>query len=173
MAIGRIHALAVVALVVAGCGAVAGLAASVPDQPRGQNRVGPAILIARGTGASGEYRAWIYRTADGFTCLEVAAKSGGGTTCGSGPDAVIGLGVSAMDAGVFVSGGTRQAAATSVIVHGGTGGDVTAPATLPAEGVTSGIRFFVAGLPAGSTPTSVDIVDAAGTVLETDSLPGR
>ena len=80
--------------------------------------------------------------------------------------------MSGSDAGVFVSGGTRRATAASVIVHGGSGGDVTVPAMLPPEGVTSGIRYFVAGLPAGSQPKSVDILDAAGSVLETMPLPG-
>jgi len=155
----------------AGCGGVAGLLASVPDQPRGANRVGPATLIAEGTGAAGDYRAWIYRTADSLTCLEVAGKSGSGSGCGSGPDGASGVGVSSNDAGVFVSGGTRRPTAVSAIVHGGSSGDVTVPVTLPAEGVTSGVRYFVAGLPAGSQPTSVDIVDAAGAVLEKMALP--
>ena len=155
-----------------GCGAVAGLFASVPDQPRAADRVGPAVVVAEGTGAAGDYRAWIYRTADGLTCLEIAHKGGGGTGSGPGPEGASGLGVSGSDAGVFVSGGTRRATAASVIVHGGSGGDVTVPAMLPPEGVTSGIRYFVAGLPAGSQPKSVDILDAAGSVLETMPLPG-
>ncbi len=151
---------------------MASLFASVPDQPRANDRVGPAILVAEGTGAGGDYRAWIYRTADGLTCLEVAHKSGAGAGCGPGPDGALSLGVSSGDAGVFVSGGTRRATAVSVIVHGGSGGDVTMPVTLPAEGVTSGIRYFVAGLPAGSQPTSADIVDASGSILEVLELPG-
>lgn len=155
-----------------GCGAVASLFVGVPDQPHAVDRVGPAVMVAEGTSAGGDYRAWIYRTADRLTCLEVAQKDGGGTGCGPGQDGAIGPGVSSNDAGVFVSGGTHRATAASVIVHGGSSGDVTVPATLPAEGVTSGIRYFVAGLPAGSRPTSADVVDAEGSILESLDFPG-
>jgi hypothetical protein len=170
--------LAALALVLAsvpalgGCGAAASLFATVPDQPHAVDRVGPAVVVAEGASAGGDYRAWIYRTADGLTCLEVAQKDGSGTGCGSGPEGANGPGVSSNDTGVFVSGGTRLAGAASAVVHGGAGGDVTVPAILPADGVTSGIRYFVAGLPAGSQPTSVDIVDAEGAILETLELPG-
>jgi hypothetical protein len=163
--------LAVLALALASVPALAGCRTnSAPLQPTDPDRVEPAILIAEGTGAAGDYRAWIYRSRSGLTCLQVSSTSGNnGATCGAGEEGVMGLVGSSDDAGVFLTGGTRQPAAVSVIVHGRLGRDVTVPATLPAPGVTSNIRYFVASLPDLSV-TSVDIVDAFGGVLET--LPG-
>jgi hypothetical protein len=171
---GRLLTLVLATLVAAsaaGCGAVAGLLAGVPDRPRNEQALPPFVLIAQGTGAGGDYRAWVYATSDGWTCVETAAKHNGGRSCvpvGQAWDG--GPGMSAGDDGVFVDGSTTLAIATSAVVHDGAGGSVTVPLA-DAAPVLPGVRFFVAGFAPGSAPTTADIVDASGTVLETISFP--
>lgn len=170
----RVLTLALVGLVAvstAGCGAVAGLFSGVPDRPRNELAVAPWVLVAQGTGAGGDYRAWVYRTSDGMTCQETAAKHNGGRSCiGGGQAWDGGPGFSAGDDGVFAEGSTTQASATSAVVHDASGVSVTVPLRDGAP-VLPGIGFFVAGFAPGSVPTTADIVDAAGTVLETITFP--
>ena len=167
---GRLVALVLAGLIAvstAGCGAVAGLFAGVPDRPRNELAVAPWVLVAQGTGAAGDYRAWVYRTSDGMTCLETAAKHNGGRSCiGDGQAWDGGPGTSAGDDGVFAHGSTTQASATSAVVHDDSGVSVTVPLTDGAP-VLPGIGFFVAGFAPGSVPEAAAIVDATGAVLET------
>jgi hypothetical protein len=99
--------LAVLALALASVPALAGCQPnSAPLEPADADRVGPAIMIAEGTGAAGDYRAWIYRNRRGLTCLIVASTSGNnGANCGAGEEGAMGLVGSCDNAGVFVPGG--------------------------------------------------------------------
>ncbi len=154
----------------AGCAAVAGLSAGVPDQPRNEKAIPPIVLVAQGTSPGGDYRAWVYRTSDGMTCLETAAKGNGARSCVGGQAWDSGPGTSVGDSGVFVNGSTTQSTATSAVVHEASGGSVTVPLA-DAAPVLPGVRFFVAGFAPGSDPTTVDIVDAGGTVVESLTVP--
>jgi hypothetical protein len=161
---------AVLGLSCAACSALAGPPAGAPEQPQSVDRAGPAVLVAEGTSAAGEYRAWVYRTTTNGICLEVGTKGGAGTGCSSELDTSVGVGVSVQDGAIFVEGSTSKQTAVNVIVHSAMAGDVTVPA-VEAAPVIGGSRFFVAPLPAGSQPTSVDVVDGSGAVLETLVLP--
>lgn len=169
----RLATVAVAAALVlstAGCGAVASMFVGVPDKPRNERAVAPVVLVAQGTGPAGDYRAWVYRTSDGMTCLETAGKHGGGSGCG-GPQAWDnGPGLVTGDDGTFATGSTSQATATAAVVHDAAGSSVQVALT-EASPVLPGIRFFVAGFAPGSHPTTADIVDTSGAILESVTFP--
>ncbi len=170
---GRLARLLVIAgcAAVTGCGALAGAFRGAPDTPSNPDRVGPAVLVAAGRVSGGPWRAWVYRTRDGSLCLEFATPGGGGSSCGPGKDGLTGIGVSSDGDGVFVSGGSRNATAVGAKVRLSDGSTSEVP-FLPPNGLTPTIRLFVAVLPADAQVGAVDIVDAAGRVLETIDLSG-
>jgi hypothetical protein len=135
-----------------------------PEQPRADDRVGPATLVAAGDSEAGAFRAWVYRDAQALTCFQVATIDMSATGCGPGDDGVLGISASSASGGWFVAGGTRTAAA-SAVVHTSDGGQHTAPVRPAPGGVTPGIRYVVVGVTA--TPNTIDLLDEAGTVLET------
>ena len=156
----------ILALSLGGCSTIAGIIAG-PDRvaPENPKRVGPAILVAAGRSAGGDYRGWVCRTNDGMTCLDVSVNGGGGGSCGS--DMTVGLSVSSGTGMVTtVSGGVASPDAVTVVVHSDDP-DVTAPVSGAAEAIAPGVKFFVAVLPEGATPTTVDVLDANRAVIQT------
>ena len=155
-----------------GCGVFAGvMSGPVAAEPNNPDRVGPAILVAAGTGPGGEYRAWVYRTKDGSTCFEVAASGGGGAGCSSDVSGVVGPSVSTTNKATLVSGGTAAPDAMSVVIHSNQA-DVTAPLSGAAGALIPGVKVFAVALGAGATPTTIDVLDGDGKVLVTEDLDG-
>ncbi len=134
------------------------------------DRVGPAVVIGAGSDATGAWRAWVYRTADGSTCLEVSSGDSSSSACGLGGDPVTGLGIGMGGAADYVSGGTRQPDSTAARVELASGQAVVV-SLVAAPAIAPGAKFFAARVPAGSHVVAVRILDAAGTVLETLATP--
>ena len=141
----------------------------LPVEPFADERVGPAIMVAEGESPGGSYRAWLYRTQDGMTCFEVATLGGNSSVCGDGPDGTVGLSVSERNEDVwFVSGGTRQpAVAANVAYDDGTSFRVEI--VRPPVALANGVGYLVHGS-TSARPVSVELLDEAGTVLDTSSL---
>jgi len=157
-----------VGLSAAGCSVVSQQISrpAVPDAPQDPTRVGPAVLIGSGADATSAWRAWVYRTADGSTCLEVNSGSSASTGCGPGADAVTGIGVSSDGTVDYITGGTQRPGATAALVMLATGDSAQAPlVAAPVFGPNA--RYFATRVPTGSQVDEVRILDAAGTVLET------
>jgi len=158
----------------AGCSAIAGMVGgSGNDAPTNPKRVGPAVQVAAGKTAQGEFRGWVYRTSDGMTCFDVSVTGGGGGGSGSCSSDAAGIGGIGVSTGTgtetTVSGGTMAPDAVSVVVHSD-GADVTVPTA--AAAIVPGMRFFVAVLGTGATPTTADVLRADGTVVETLPIRG-
>ena len=121
-----------------------------------------------GETAQGSFRAVVYRTSDGWTCLEIVGGPGG-ASCGTGDDALLGTSWnSSGGTGDLVTGGTGLDGASGVSVlldDGRTVSGTVAP--VPAPIAPPGVNVFVVALPPGRTPTRVDILDADGRSIET------
>ncbi len=158
------------ATVTAGCGAVASVVGGgLPDRPANERAIPPVVLIAQGTSAAGEYRAWVYSTSDGMTCLEVGHRGGSGSGCGPlGDDPSGGRGSS--DAGQWLDGSTTEASAAWAVVHDTKGPDVRVP-VVGADIIVPGLRFWVAGFPNTANPVSVTFLDKDGNEVATATLP--
>ncbi len=165
-------------LVASGCGIVNRqlTRGAVPDQPDDPSRVGPAVVIGGAADAAGTWRAWVYRTNDGSICLTIRANDNGSSGCSSDVTGITGLGRSTGGAFDYASGGSLKPGATTAAIQ--LVGGQTATAPLVAVGsMAPGASYFAARLPAGSRVEAVQILDGAGTVLETltspDADPGK
>ena len=120
--------------------------------------------VGGGQTGQGPWQAVAYRTTDGWTCLEVIGGLGG-SSCGQGPDALLGIGTAsgAPDKGSLVSGGTAigGAAAVSVVLDDGSIVPGTVVPVPPPVGAP-GVKVFVVPIPAGRSPRRVDLLDAQG-----------
>lgn len=153
------------ATVIAGCTGVPLLGDA---RPTNEKAVPPIVPVGGGQTGQGPWQAVAYRTSDGWTCLEVIGGLGG-SSCGQGPDALLGIGTASgdPDKGSLVSGGTAidGAAAVSVLLDDGSivpGSVVPVP---PPVGAPS-VKVFVIPIPPGRSPARVDILDAQGAALE-------
>jgi hypothetical protein len=166
---GSTAACLLLAAIVAGCGVVPGL---VDQGPTNEKAVPPIIPVAAGQTAQGPYQVVVYRTSDGWTCMEIVGGMGG-SSCGQGPDGLLGVGWSSggPNDGGMITGGTKLAGASAVSVLFDDG--TVMPADLspvPAPIAPPGVAIYVIPYPGGRAPTRVDIVDANGTVLESTNL---
>ena len=107
----------------------------------------------------------MYRDSEGLTCFQLATPGVGTTGCGPGDDGATGLSPHQVEGGWFVGGRTSQPA-TVAVLRTASGGEHRAAVEAAPGGVTPGVRYFVIGV-AGETPESVDLLDDAGSVLET------
>ncbi|HET7828846.1 MAG TPA: hypothetical protein VFL03_04750 [Candidatus Limnocylindrales bacterium] len=165
-------AAAVGALLLAGVAGCEMVAAPITGQITNPQAIPPIVQVLAGQSPTGPFRGMAYRTSDGWTCLEIVGRAGG-SSCGNGDDALLGAGWSSSgdnEAGM-VTGGTKAPGAAAVrlrlddgTVVAGTLGRVPAPIAPP------NVSVYVVVLPAGRAPTQVDILDGAGTVLESTSF---
>ena len=153
------------ALVIAGCTGVPVLGDA---RPTNEKAVPPIVPVGAGQTGQGPWQAVAYRTTDGWTCLEVIGGLGG-SSCGQGPDALLGIGTAsgAPDQGSLVSGGTAIDGAAAVRVQLDDGSIVpgTVVAVPPPVGAP-GVKVFVIPIPPGRSPKRVDLLDAQGGTLE-------
>ena len=147
-------------------GAVGPQPASNPD------RVGAAVPIAAGIAATGPWGVWAYRQKDGSLCIEYVGGNSGGAACGD-EQGMLSPSVSISDRDGFITGGTAQPTAVSAVIRFADGTTATAPLVIPGTLSTIGARYYAAAIPATGNTVAVDIVDAAGTVLETTTLNTR
>jgi hypothetical protein len=150
--------------------AVVGGCRSVPDRPDNPDAVAPIALVAEGDGPAGPYRVWAFRTTVGWTCIEV--HSGGGSNGGCDPagGAPVGAGVGRDDHGVVVNGVTVEASAVSAVVRDVNG--LTTNLTLFEVGPTvPGAKIAVGNLGPDANPAAIDFLDAAGSKVDSLSLP--
>jgi hypothetical protein len=129
--------------------------------------VGPTVQLATGGSDAGTWTAVIYTGQGGGTCMEF--HWAGGTKAGScGP---VGTDFVTRDhGGIWIMGSTKLLAAKSVRVTEDDGSAAGTDAILPPAGVTDGVRYYVTALLGGSEKakiTTVEILDAAGNVLQT------
>jgi hypothetical protein len=157
------------AIATSGCGAIASMAQGLPDRPSNDKAIPPIVLVAEASSPGGEYRAWIYNTSDGMTCLEERHREGGGSGCGPlGDDPGPGRGAS--DKLVIVNASTRQPSAVKAVFHDANGPDVTVSVS-SADPVLPGLRIAVAGFATTANPRSVDFIDGGGKTVEHVDLP--
>ena len=162
----------VLATALAGCGILPGPIANPGVRPDRPEIVEPVLQVAGGNGPGGPYWAWIYRTRDGMSCLEVTTPGSSGSSCGPDLDGLLGASVSTGPGGVHVSGGTREPGAHSVRVTLADGSAVGAAlAPVPAIFGAPDAGVYVVALPANATPVRLDILDESGEVLETTEFP--
>lgn len=162
---------------IAGCGVVPigvsgpGVApgpGQLPNQPMADNALPPVIKVADGVGPRGAYRAWVYRTKDAMYCFDISEVGSGSGTCGGDADGLLGLSMMGEPTtGITLSGGTKKAGAVAAVTTVKGGGTVQTTLAHPGAFMPADARLFVIVLPTGAAPDHVDIVDAAGTVLET------
>lgn len=166
-------ALALVTLVVAGCGALggalSGALAGPGDKPFDEGAVPPFVVIGQGNGPGGAYRAWVYRHVDGAFCIALSSGAGGGSGCGSDLATFGSPGTSVSDRGRYVYGGTSAPGATSAVMTLADG--TTTTSSIAAGGAVAPMYgFYVFALPPDARPTVIDIVDATGATLESFSI---
>ncbi len=73
----------------------------------------------------------------------------------------------------FIYGGTAQPSAVCAVIRLPDGSTTHAALITPGTLSTIGARYYVAAIPPGDQTVTVDIVDAAGNVLETTTLTTR
>jgi hypothetical protein len=157
-----------VGLWTAGCGGAGPqpLRPVAEPAPRlGANQAGPSVQIGAGIAATGRWHAWAYRSNDGLFCLEYEGGTEGGSTCGD-EESVMEPSVSRTDRGAYVMGGTQLQGAAGVVLRLSNG--QVRPVPLVAVGPVSkvGASYFFVLLPIDTDVRSIDVLDAAGTVLE-------
>ena len=159
------------AALLAGCGVVPGLPGVGNDQPSNEKAIPPFVPILAGQTAEGPFRAVAYRTSDGWTCLEIMGGPGG-STCGQGDEALLGLGWSTGGrGGGMITGGTKLPGASAVTVLLDDGSVLRSDLSpVPAPIAPPGVAIYVVPYPAGRSPRKVAIVDATGTALESTDL---
>lgn len=147
-----------------------GVPGAVGPQPAvNTDRVGPLVPIAAGVAAMGPWGVWAYRVKDGSLCIEYVTGGGGGASCGP-EQGMLSPSVAISDRDGFITGGTAQPTAVSAVIRFADGTTATAPLVVPGTLSTTGARYYGAAIPATANALTVDIVDAAGTVLETTTL---
>jgi hypothetical protein len=157
----RIALVVALALLLSGCSSFIDARLGLPA------RVGPEVQVGAGVAADGPWTAWTYRDRDQLTCLVIREASGsenGGCGSGTGPN------VAGGPPTTYVYGGTLHPAAASARITLADKSRTTAIVALPPAGVTEGVRYFVAGLPGAAAVTKVEILDAAGVVVESYPL---
>lgn len=123
-----------------------------------------------GRGAeNGGWRAWAYRTRTGDLCVEVRGTAGGGYYCGQGEEARQGPGIVVTEKGTYVIGGTRDADAAVARLDDADGSRATA-SLVAVDPVAAGLRVYVLAVSPSAHPQSVEILDAAGTVIESTAV---
>ena len=136
------------------------------------DRVGAAVPIGAGDAPTGRWGGWVYRLKDGTMCIEYVGGNSGGAACG--PErSMLEPTTSTSDRDGFVSGGTSQPTAVGAVVRLADGSTTNVPLVSPGDLSAIGARYYVAAIPVASSTVTVDIVDAAGTVLETSTLTVR
>ena len=150
-------------LTLAGC-------ATVPNEPTNADRVGSVVIAGKGT-ENGGWRAWAYRTRTGDLCLEVAGVAGTGYRCGQGKGALQGPGVVVTEEGTYVIGGTRAAGAADARLDDADGSHATA-SLVAVDPIAPGLRVYILATQQAGHPQSVEVLDAAGTVIESAALGG-
>ena len=160
------------AFVASGCGIVGRQLTQrgVPDQPGDPSRVGPAVVIGGAADAAGTWRAWVYRTNDGSICLSIESNENGSSGCSSDLEGITGMGRSSGGSFDYVSGGSLKPLATTASIRFADGKTATVP-LVAIVAIQPGARFFAARLPPSSEVSGIDILDAAGNVLETLANP--
>jgi hypothetical protein len=163
----RVRAAAVITF--AGLIAVSGCT-TVPNEPTNPDRVG-VIVVVGGGAENGGWRAWAYRTRTGALCIEVRGTAGGGYGCGQGEDALQAPGIIVTETGTYVVGGSRVAAAAGARLDDADGSHATA-SLVDASPLGVGLRLYVLAGPRSAHPKSVEVLDAAGTVISSDAVGG-
>ena len=137
-------------------------------RPTNEKAIPPIVPVGGGQTAQGPWQAVAYRTSDGWTCLEIIGGPGG-SSCGQGPDALLGIGYGSgpPDQGSLVSGGTAidGAAAVSVLLDDGTIVPGTVVPVPPPVGAP-GVNVFVVPLPPGRSPKTGRPPRCPGLALE-------
>ena len=153
----------IAAAVVSGC-------QSVPDRPSNPDAVAPVVLVTEGSGPAGAYRVWAFRTALGWTCIEVDSGSGSNGGCDPAGGPPVGAGVGRDDHGVVVNGITAEASAVSAVVRDANG--LTTTLTLFEVGPTvPGAKIAVGNLGPDANPAAIDFLDAGGSKVDSASFP--
>jgi hypothetical protein len=143
--------------------------AMVPNEPTNADRVGP-VLVVGGGAQNGGWRAWVYRTRTGDLCLEVRGLAGGGYGCGPGAEGLRGPGIDMSEKETFVTGGTRAAGAATARLNDADGSEATT-SLVAVDPVAVGWRVYAFAESPSAHPQSVEILDAAGTVIESATVP--
>jgi hypothetical protein len=153
----------IAAAVISGC-------QSVPDRPDNPDAVAPISLVTEGNGPAGAYRVWAFRTALGWTCVEVDSGSGSSGGCDPAGGPPTGGGVGRDDHGVVVHGITAEASAVSAVVRDASG--LTTNLPLFEVGPTvPGAKFAVANLGLDANPVAIDFLDADGSKVDSAEFP--
>jgi hypothetical protein len=143
---------------------------SVPDGPDDPDAVAPITLVAEGDGPAGAYRVWAFRTALGWTCIEVDSGNGSDGGCDPAGGPPTGGGVGRNDHGVVVHGITAEASAVSAVVRDANG--LTTSLTLFEVGPTvPGAKIAVANLGPDANPAAIDFLDAGGSMVDSAPFP--
>ena len=153
--------LATLAMVVGGC-RLEGLRKPQP--------VGPEVQVAAGEAFGGPWTAWIYRVDDGNLCMEFRSAAGptdGGCGSGLGPFVTRGVAVTR----VIGATDDPRAKVAHLVIAGQPPVDLDIAA--PPTGVTQDVGFYVAALPGAPTVERIEIVDAAGLLLDTTTVEER
>jgi hypothetical protein len=143
--------------------------AMVPNEPTNKDRVGAAVVVGGGA-QNGGWRAWAYRTRTGDLCLEVRGLTGGGYSCGPAAEGLQGPGIDVSDKGTYVFGGTRAAGAATARLNDADGSQATA-SLVAVDPVAAGWRVYAFAASPSAHPQSVEVLDAAGTVIESAAVP--
>lgn len=158
---GQVLLVIVAALALGGCSDRVNARLGISD------RVDPEVQVGSGVAASIPWVAWIYRDRDQLTCLVIRDAVGGengGCGDGTGPN------VSGGPPTTFVYGGTAAVNAAAARVTLADKSQSMYDLVLPAAGVTTGVRYYVATLPGAAVVTAVEILDGAGVVVESYPL---
>jgi hypothetical protein len=161
----RVRAPAVTAI--AGLISLSGCA-TVPNEPTNPDRVGVVVVVGGGA-ENGGWRAWLYRTRTADLCVEVHGTAGGGYLCGQGEDTLRGPGMIVTEKGTYVIGGSRAADAADARLDDADGSHATA-SLVAADPVAAGLRVYILAAPPSAHPQSVEVLDAAGTVIESAAV---
>ena len=157
-----VWSVVIAAAVVSGC-------RSVPDGPDNPEAVAP-VVVTEGSGPAGDYRVWAFRTALGWTCIEVDSGNGSAGGCDPAGGPPIGVGVGRDDRGVVVHGITTEASAVSAVVRDANG--LTTNLTLFDVGPTvPGAKIAVANLGPDAKPAAIDFLDADGSKVDSATFP--
>ena len=129
-----------------------------------EKAIPPIVPIAGRGGGAGIVAGLVYRTSDGWTCLEIVGGPGG-ASCGTGEGALLGTSWnSSGGTGDLVTGGTGLDGASGVYVlldDGRTVSGTVAP--VPAPIAPPGVNVFVVALPPGRTrPASTSWMPTGG-----------
>jgi hypothetical protein len=157
----RIALVLALGIVLSACGAL--------DRTVGNQHTGPEVQFAAGSSNKGEWTAWAYRTVNGQLCYEFRINdkpSDGGCGDPAKPGSLITRDPASGDPALtLVIGGTEvDGATTARLVR-----KDAAPVDLelvPAPGVADDIGFFAASIQNGAAVRQIELLDAAGTLLD-------